>query len=185
MPGMTDPRDQSGFTLAELLVVMMILGVISSVLLTGLVRGFEVSTTTDLRIQALNELQSAAERTVRELRMGCAMSVAEPGRAVIDVSRDGKRIRYDFDVVGSTYQIRIDEVQPSGSLVNVRTEEVIEDVPPGRADTLFVYRDRDGNPTSAPGNVRSVEISLATTTEGNVVELGSHVTLRNGGIACF
>lgn len=61
---------EEGFSLIELLVVMLILGVVGAVTLTGLVRGMRTSEHVQARTDALVELERAGQRLERELRRG-------------------------------------------------------------------------------------------------------------------
>lgn len=65
-------RDDGGFTLVELLVVLVILSILGGVTTTAVVTTLQSAAHTEQRVQALHELETALQRITRDLR------VAEP-----------------------------------------------------------------------------------------------------------
>lgn len=63
-------KEQDGFTLVELLVVMVILGVVGAVTTTGLIQGMRTTDRVQARADALVELERAGQRLEREIRRG-------------------------------------------------------------------------------------------------------------------
>ena len=62
-------ENQNGFTLVELLVVMIILGVLGAMTLTVVTTTFDSASVTSDRVRSLNELELAMQRVVRDLRV--------------------------------------------------------------------------------------------------------------------
>ena len=96
-------RDEQGFSLVELLVVMLVMAIIGGIVATSLVSGWRSSETAEERIDALLETQQAMQRMSREIRAsyahdvtGGALVVAEADRLVADVFRDGDRLRFHW-----------------------------------------------------------------------------------------
>lgn len=174
--------DEQGFTLVELLVVMLLMGIIGAFTLTGLVQGLETSNTADRRVQALTDLQQSGQRVARELRMACRVETAQPDVAAVDVLRDGTRYRYTISV-GADGVLRADVDIISGSvLTDHRIDRIAEGIVNG--DFLFTYFDEDGNATSVPSEVRDVRVELEREAVDDEVRWTSDLHLRNGGLSC-
>jgi prepilin-type N-terminal cleavage/methylation domain-containing protein len=65
----TRRQPEAGFTLVELLVVMVLLGVVGSVVTSAIVSGVNSARTTSARTHAIHELEVALQRVGRELRV--------------------------------------------------------------------------------------------------------------------
>jgi prepilin-type N-terminal cleavage/methylation domain-containing protein len=62
-------RDQRGFTVVELLVAVLLLGIVGTVVTSAVVTGLRTSRVTTERTMALHDLEIALQRVGRELRM--------------------------------------------------------------------------------------------------------------------
>lgn len=67
-------RSEAGFTLVELLVVMLILGIVGGITMTSLVRGMDTSNRVSARVETLTQLEMTAQRLSREVRRGTWVS---------------------------------------------------------------------------------------------------------------
>jgi prepilin-type N-terminal cleavage/methylation domain-containing protein len=67
-------RGQDGFSLIELMVVIVILGVIGAFTVTALVQGMDTSDRVAARVEALTSLEMASQRLGREVRRGTWVS---------------------------------------------------------------------------------------------------------------
>lgn len=185
MPGvMTRSRGEAGFTLVELLVVLTLLGVIGSIVTSGLVQSMRVTRESQTRIEAMAELQRGAERMGRELRAACPLTGADPSDVRLVVARDGTRFEHRFRLSGGAVTHRVVE-DPDGTPTTVQPERVLV---PAVDTTLtrFTYLDADGLVATAPGDVRSIRTVLVRTLpdQPRPLRVESGVTLRNGGLAC-
>lgn len=70
-------HDEGGFTLVELLVVVLILGVVGAFTLTALVQGMDTSDRVTARVETLTNLEMAAQRLSREVRRGTWVAAYE------------------------------------------------------------------------------------------------------------
>lgn len=91
---------EDGFTVVELLVVMVLVGVVGSILLSAVISSLQASSSSEDRMRALNDLQTGVERVGRELRAATSLSPhlsqdPEYGMTSI-VFRDGDRWQYDY-----------------------------------------------------------------------------------------
>lgn len=89
-------QDETGFSLVELLTVLVLVGVIGGVVVSTLVAGLGASRRTEERAHALNDLQLGLERMTRELRVATPI-LPEPDAGLrgfvigAQVTRDGER----------------------------------------------------------------------------------------------
>lgn len=183
--------DEQGFSLIELLVIMVILGVLGAMVTTSVVQGMRVSDQADRRVEALTDLQRAGQRISRELRMACSVEATSAHEAVVDVLRDDDpatddydpdRYRYLFRVDGDVLVADVDLVAADGTTTDVRTERVAGGITNGAS--LFAYRDGDGGAPEFPSDVRDITVTLHRLVDGDVVEWTADLHLRNGGVPC-
>lgn len=71
--------DERGFTLVELLVAMVLLGVVGSVVVSAIVTGMTSARTTTARTMAIHELEVALQRVGRDLRAADPLYVSDTG----------------------------------------------------------------------------------------------------------
>ena len=192
---MSENVEEGGFTLVELLVVILILGIIGAFTTTSLVQGLKVSNEADRRIQALTELQQAGERVSRELRMACSVEVAQPDAVVLDILRrpdassPPNRYRYQIEVTpDGTLQADIDLVASDGTTTDHRVDRIAGEITNAttNGDVLFTYTDNDDlvmDPV-VPAHVRNIEMTLHRQANDDVVEWTGDLHLRNGGLSC-
>jgi len=143
--------DEAGFTLVELLVVMALMLIIGSVVVNGIVSGLRASERGRARVEALTDLELAAERMARDLRFADPVDGASATQVIVNVLRDDAgtlvRHRVTFDVAGGTiietravYDPPLSETPTS----TTPTREVIGDLDP--ATTVFAFARADGQP---------------------------------------
>lgn len=176
-------RGQGGFTLVELLVVMLIMGIVGGVVTTALVRGMQTSAVAQSRIQGLSDLQRGVERIARELRVAdplCLTVGEEDTRLGASVYRAGKRYRYDFYLQGSGDELELVQdvtefsspADTSGSVVAEGTfiaeagNDLVTDAA-GDPLPLFEYFDQDGDPPITPQAAAQVQVNLSKQVRGD------------------
>lgn len=91
--------DESGFTLVELLVVMVILGVVGAITVAGVVRGMQTSAHAQDRVEALTATETTLERITRELRAADPLCAVEPGAVSLIVERDQRLLYHHYEIV--------------------------------------------------------------------------------------
>ncbi|MFA9429166.1 type II secretion system protein J [Egicoccus sp. AB-alg2] len=76
---MNRSRQEEGFTLVELLVAIVLLGVVGSVVVSAIVTGMSSARTTTARTMAIHELEVALQRVGRDLRAADPLYVSDNG----------------------------------------------------------------------------------------------------------
>lgn len=157
-------RDELGFTLAEMLVVLLLVGVVGGIVTTAVVTTLQSATASTNRVLALNELETAMQRMVRDMR---SADVIDPGDGLDDLStesyirmnvyRDGEFNEVIYEVVDDRL-IRRDTTQV---LVASIDNEAF-------GEPVFAYFDREGDPACDPScsGASTVEIRLVRAIEG-------------------
>lgn len=100
--------EEDGFTLVELLVVMLMIGVVGGIVVTGVTRGMRTTTETQNRVEALTATQTAIERASREMRAADPVRSVTDDHLTLDVHRDGElhHYRYSLQADGDEWTLR-------------------------------------------------------------------------------
>lgn len=182
-PQRPDARER-GFTLVELLVVLVLASVVGTIAVNGIVTAMQVSRETQERVQAAAELQRAAERITRDVRAACPLEVMEAGRFVAITHPDGgaaRRSSYRYDA--SSASLVNASADAALAISSAPETEVMADVEP--AGPLFAYLGEDGATVTAAADVRAVRIVLRRDLpQQDPVQIETIASLRNGGRAC-
>lgn len=124
-------RDARGFTVVELLVVMLLLGIVGGVVGSAIVSGLNSSRATTARTVALHELEIALQRMTRDLRAADPLVLSDSGdfdtQLGARIDRDGTRsvVSYEIQVNDGVQQlVRVDTGQTLVSLVDNGGEPV-------------------------------------------------------------
>lgn len=200
-------RDDSGMTLIELLVVMLLIGAIGTVFATGVIGGTKAGKGVADRSEASAQLQIAAERIAREIRVADPVEIGTASGTGLQarVYRNGVCTRYIYRVVGTQLvQYTQGPLTPAPLAVGSPTlndtcttpaatepppaalpsRVMVTDLAPG---TVFSYFDR----TSAPINfavsprpseklIAAVEIRLVQTNAARgALQVSTRVAIRN------
>lgn len=184
-------RDEDGMTLVELLVVFVVLGIVGTVVLSGVVTSMRTTTRAQDRIDALTELEKGVERIARELRATCQIAAFEPNDVSVNVVRDGDVHRYRY-VLGSVlggsesdalYEVHSVRDPSTGNFVTQGTRLFVRDL---EDSTPFAYLDPNGSPAGVATDVSMAEITLRRhLPDQSPIEVHTGVHLRNhGGFTC-
>ena len=171
-------REESGFSLVELLVVMIILGAVGSIVTLAVTTTLRSAGATTSRVIALDELQTAMQRVTRDLRAAELFIITDTTAAkrtvTADVFRNGQVVRVTYSVEerdGVDVLIREDTGQTLITLVDNDTEPV------------FTYLDAKGEPipeTGDPAKARQIRIRFVRGIDGRApVIVESLVNVRN------
>lgn len=183
------PADEQGFTLVELLVVVVLLGVVGSVALAGIVTAFRTSTNAQERVATLTELETATQRMSREIRMADPVltSPAPAANALaVAVYRGSGRMTFTYAAAGGvlTETRRTFATPTAATPISTVTTELATDLDLDPSDPTFAYRKADDSDwvsgTDAIGELAEVTIRLnGVHGTGGTTEVRTAVFLRN------
>lgn len=190
MPQLTPrARREDGFTLVELLVAMLIMGLVGAVVTASLVRGFETQQQVEARLDTHAELQRASARMSQQLRGACPVESLGPWDASVVVFRDGDRLRYTYAHPTGSDAVTVDQDRwdaGTSAWVDVQAGTVVDglDNRTGTAVPVFRWLDADGVATTVPSEVNSILLSLRRTAGDDTVLIEHEVHVRNRGVPC-
>lgn len=151
-------RDQRGFSLAELLIVIALLGLMLTGLLAVQMQGQKAYLIGSHRVEAQQNGRVALELMVRELRSAKSVTLIPSATDITFVDGNGSTIQY----------------QLTGSVINRITGGVTTPLIGGVvAFNLAYFSDYNGatntgTTTAVPGNVSAVRLQIVTGTEESV-----------------
>ena len=155
------PKDsrEGGFTLVELLIVMVLMGVVGTVTLASFVQSSRSAQTATERLDAVNDLTPAMQRMTRDLRAASPLVIDTGGQYTTKVGtefvRGGVTYRIDYyvDGVGADAKVLSDRsiVAADGTLTPVGTSNLVADVENEATDPVFSYFDNDDQPITCTG----------------------------------
>lgn len=104
-------RSDSAFTLVELLVVMLLVGVIGGFVTTSIVRSMQVSRTVSERAVALHDIERSLQVVARELRVADPIYLAADGDYAFTIGAETVR---DRNIEVHTFTIETEDGSPDG-----------------------------------------------------------------------
>lgn len=152
---MTRDRDEDGFSLIELLVVIILFGVVSALVSASIIRALQSQQESTSRGTALSELKTAVSRIGREVRGASAVLTAQDGTLSF-TEDDGTKLRtmtYRLVTSAGTTKLTLDETDASyagASLGSVATRTVIDNLVNTSSVPVFGYLGR-GDDSCASG----------------------------------
>ena len=169
--------------LAELLVVLVVLGLTLSGLLTALQHGQEAYAIGMARVESQQSGRIALERLAREIRQAGAGGTAFDAIAVAERRRLALRGGLDADGTTAARGATI-TWSLAGTVLRRDAGGGAQPIVSGVQQLEFGYLDAGGRPTAVPGKVRTVVITLTTGPERDaagpgLTTLQTQVRLRN------
>jgi len=184
-----------GFTLVELLVVIVLASVLGTLTLMGTTRASQGTRQVQERVTAETELERVMQRVTRDLRSADPLLTATAGSLSMTLYRDGKcyELHLETVAVGGSVQLRqrtrpLSPAPTEGlSLTACTTKGTLSGatvILSGLASSnVFAYQTRGGGAPSTVPDVASVAVTLTKTLpEGRpALTKTTRVTLRNQG----
>ncbi len=158
---MRNTRQQTGFTLIEMIMVILLLGIIGAVTVKVLSQGLLAVQTEQLVNDAVWQGQIAIQRMVREISMA---------RSPADISTASADTFAFTDINGNTI------TYARGKTTLTRNGIALAD---GISSLTFSYQDRNGNTTADATTIRYVTISINVTLNNGNYTVTSGVNLRD------
>ena len=167
---------KSGFTLVEIVVVIMLLGFAVSLFANFVVQGYRANLFGKEQDLAVQNGRKAAEQVTEEIREA---TQSDRGDYILDVvgdqnlsfysnidnDTDVEKVRYFLDGATSTFKKGV--IEPSGDPIVYTGTELIVNVSQyinNQAEAIFTYYDTDNNiiadPTTNKNDIRLIHISL-------------------------
>ncbi len=168
---------EDGATLAELLTVMAVSGVVLAFVTGTVVGAMQSQRRQTTQVSALNDAKRAFERVTRDIRGADPLWEAAPDRIRLGVRRADDTVRT------VTYQ-RVGDSLVATDAATGRATTLVGDLVPARP--LFLFHLVDGSTVTGevafnPRSVRSVTVRLQVEPDGagRVVDLDNRVLIRN------
>ncbi len=187
----TSKKSSEGFSLIEVVVAMGIMTVVSALIMSFFSNMTRTTTTQNVVADVQETLMMGMDYVVRDLRRTGYDSFGTSDAGVLVCSSTSFQFTADeqedgddtFDTTGEdvTYTLTGSELQRVDSAI-VGTETLISNV--DTANSSFTYYDSDGNTTTTPEDVRSIQVALQITApagrDGSVIRtLTRRVKARN------
>ncbi|MFP4036116.1 MAG: PilW family protein [Desulfobacteraceae bacterium] len=180
---------QGGFTLTELLVAMVLVGVIMAALYSAYLnqqRAYE----TNQNVTAVQQnLRSAMYFLEKDLRMAGYDPKGAGGFGFTDIdseTQDNVRFTWDEDedgaLSGSGEYIAYRLNAADNALERDRGDGSFMDVASFISDVAFTFYATDGTPTTDPLSIRSVGVTMQAERGGHIRELETVILCRNIGL---
>jgi prepilin-type N-terminal cleavage/methylation domain-containing protein len=136
---------QGGFTLVELLVVMVLLGIVGGIVVNAVTVSLRSASHTTARIAAQHELEVALQRISRDLRAAdpLVLSTTDDWETDLgaEIDRDGSRRVVQFALTAVDGQQNVVQIDSGQTLIT----EVDNGTEP-----IFRYLDQVGDPVACP-----------------------------------
>ena len=177
--------EQAGFTLVELLVVVMLLGVVGAIVGSGLVSSLRADRKTRERVSTTADLTKGVDRMTKQVRVAAPLVDFTDSMVSVETYRNGLRYRYTYTYSAAAKTVT--EVVQTFASANAATPTetnsavLLRNVTNGTTP-MFQFYDRDGVAATQVKDVARVVVSIVETPAGDKQEpigYSTSVFLRN------
>lgn len=171
-------QGEAGFSLVELLVVMIILSVVGAMVTMAVTTTLQSASVTSSRVIALDELQTAMQRVSRDLRAAEEFIITDATQVDREVTADVYRNEQELRV---TY--RVESRDGADVLIREDTGQTLITLVDNDGDPVFTYLDAVGQPIADVAQydkARQIRIRFVRGIDGRTpVIVESLVNVRN------
>lgn len=176
--------DDRGFTLVELLVVMILLSVIGAIFTGGMMSGMRADRRTRDRVNVTADLAKGVDRITKQVRVAAPVIAFSPTSLSVETYRNGKRYRYTYtyDAAAATVSEKRDVYNTASAVTpaSTSTSTLLRNVTNGASVPLFTYYDRDGVVATTIAKIARVQLTLVETPyQQGPIRFQTSVFLRN------
>lgn len=174
----------AGFTLVELLVVVILLGVVGAIVSSGIISSLRADRRTRARVAVTADLTTGVDRMSKQLRVAAPVIDFSAESVTVQTYRDGLRWRHTFahDTTAKTVTETIQRF-PSESAVTpdqTTTKILLTGVTNDGETPMFRYYDKDGTVAGEVDEVARVVLTLVETPfEQGPIRFETSINLRN------
>lgn len=190
---LTRKSEDGGFTLVEMSIVLLILGVIGAIATSSVIQSMKTTDRGQKRVFGLADVQNAVERMSREIRAADPVETSSSSSSVsVRVHRNGRCQRYTYALVGTELRQTLERLSPDPGVFNECTSVVagstvttvlVRGLTNGSTTPLFTYLADTAPATTAattPAAVRSVVIDARSGMSGTTpLQVRTSVQIRN------
>jgi len=155
-------RNRQGFTLIELILVIVLLGIVPIALTSAFVPTAQISVTVDTRKDALQNARLAMERMLREIREARSITAGFTATSLTFTNAANGAITYSW----------------SGAALAPLQRSAV-DLACCVQSFALAYWQKSGAPAAAPAEVWRIQADLQVQVGSETVELRSEVNPRN------
>ena len=174
-----------GFTLIELLVVCLLLGVVGSIVASGLISGMRADRKTRARIDVTADMAKGVDRMTKQIRVASPVVAFTASSISVETYRNNLRYRYTYayDATAKTVTETLATYASASAVTpSSTTSQVLLTNITNGSTAMFRYYDRDGAVATAVKDVARVEVSVVETPTGDQqapIGYSTSVFLRN------
>jgi MSHA biogenesis protein MshO len=177
--------EDAGFTLVEVLVVVVLLGVVGAVFASTVIQATRVDDRTRTRADAQYAVSLAIERLTKEVRVAAPLVSVSPTQVVVDVyptqpAGSSLRQRHTFTLASGALTQQVQQFTPATSTTPSSTSTRPLATGLDLTASSFAAFDRAGAATTNAAKVASFRVSLRRTTQSaKPVDASTTIYLRN------
>jgi prepilin-type N-terminal cleavage/methylation domain-containing protein len=150
--------DDAGFSLVELLVVIMLVSVVTAIALNAIVSGLRTTEKGNARVAALASMQKGVERISREIRVADPVVAATSTTLTVRVYRGGARREYTYSYTGTSLTEKLVRYASESATAAVvgQSERVLVSNTASLANPFRYYDDSGVELSAATLNIKDI-----------------------------